>query len=98
MRLRSKVDNNQAAVVKALRDVGATVEHLHAVGKGCPDILVGYRGHNYLLEIKDGAKAPSARRLTNDQVDWHLTWRGTVYVVNSIEQALMRIGAWTNDR
>ena len=51
-----KVDSNQTRVVKALRELGATVQHLHAVGKGCPDLLVGYKGSNYLLEVKDGEK------------------------------------------
>ena len=51
-----KVDSNQTRVVKALRELGATVQHLHAVGKGCPDIVVGYKNRNYLLEIKDGEK------------------------------------------
>ncbi len=35
-----------------LRQAMAEVEHLHMVGKGCPDILVGYKGKNVLLEIK----------------------------------------------
>jgi len=62
-----RVDNNQVQIVKALRDMGCTVEHLHAVGKGCPDIVVGFKGKNLLLEIKDGDK----KVLTPDQVNWH---------------------------
>ena len=87
-RQAAKIDANQPDIVKALRKAGAIVQSLAAVGKGCPDLLVGYRGVNYLLEIKDGSKPPSERRLTNDQVEWHATWRGEVHVVDSVDFGL----------
>ncbi|WP_333846890.1 hypothetical protein [Phaeobacter italicus] len=93
----ARVDRNQKEIVKALRKVGASVEHLHAVGKGCPDLLVGFRGGNYLLEVKDGKKPPSARKLTPDQETWHCAWLGTVYVVKSVTEALIAIGAIDED-
>lgn len=93
MRQRAKVDANQKEIVKALEEYGATVLHLHQVGKGCPDIAVGWRGVNYFFEIKDGAKFKSERKLTADEKRWHETWRGTVHVIESKEQALMAIGA-----
>lgn len=93
MRRAAKVDDNQSTIVKALRDVGATVQTLHAVGQGCPDIIAGYRGINYMIEIKDGSKPPSARKLTQDQLDWHAGWRGSVNVVCSVDDALAVIGA-----
>lgn len=89
---RPKTDRNQPEIVKALRDVGATVEILAAVGKGCPDLLVGYRGINYAIEVKDGERAPSEQRLTPDQDDWHARWRGHVEVVRSVDEALFAIG------
>lgn len=88
MRRAAKVDANQKEIVSALRSVGATVEHLHAVGRGCPDLLIGYRGFNYLIEVKDGTKTASQRRLTPDQVKWHAKWRGQKIVVESVESAL----------
>lgn len=91
-RRAARVDANQKIIVKALRQSGATVEHLHAVGSGCPDILVGYRGSNYLMEIKDGKKPPSGRKLTPDQVEWHGAWRGQVAIVKSVTEALSVIG------
>jgi hypothetical protein len=80
----AKVDANQPAIVKALRDIGATVQHLHMVGDGCPDILVGFRGRTYLMEIKASKRA----KLTPDERAWHESWRGTVFVVTSPEQAI----------
>ena len=85
-------DANQAEIVDALRSVGATVHSLHAVGFGCPDLLVGFRGDNWLMEIKDGAKPPSRRKLTPIQVEWHRGWNGQVDIVNSIDEALTLIG------
>ncbi len=64
-----------------LRKCGATVQTLAAIGKGCPDLLVGYKGVNHLVEIKDGQKPPSARTLTEDQAAWHMNWRGGKPVV-----------------
>lgn len=90
MRRRANVDLNQSEIVEALRAVGATVQHLHFVGKGCPDLLVGYRLKNHLLEVKSGPKD----NLTPDEAEWHASWRGRpVTVVRSAEEALRTIGA-----
>ena len=88
MRQAAKVDDNQPEIVAALRKVGASVQPLHAVGRGCPDILVGYRGRNLLMEIKDGKKSPSRRRLTADQDKWHDDWAGQVAIVINVDEAL----------
>ena len=97
-RRASAVDANQKLIVKALRQAGATVQHLHAVGAGCPDLLVGFRGFNHLVEVKDGHKPPSARKLTPDQVVWHDEWRGSpVHVVKSVTEALAVLGIGLTD-
>lgn len=83
MRRAAKVDANQTEVVKALRKIGATVQPLHTVGRGCPDLLVGWRQKNFLFEVKDGNKPPSARELTPDEKRWIADWRGPVFVVTS---------------
>jgi hypothetical protein len=92
VRRAAKVDANQREVVAALRGAGASVQLLHAVGEGCPDLLVGYKGLNMLLEVKDGSKPPSAQKLTPQQEIWHRDWRGHRVVVNSPEAALGAIG------
>ena len=92
-RTRAKVDTNQSQIVKVLRAVGASVATTHQVGKGFPDIVVGYKGRNHLLEIKDGDKPPSQRKLTADEQEWHDKWRGTVKIVNNETEALRAIGA-----
>ena len=64
------------------------MQSLASVGKGCPDLLVGRNGQNYLIEVKDGSRRPSERRLTEDQQEWHQEWRGQVAVAESAEEAL----------
>lgn len=93
MKQRAKVDVNQKAIVKVLRSVGATVTPTHQLGKGFPDIVVGYRGTNFLIEIKDSEQPPSKRKLTPDEQKWHDDWRGTVHIVNNEQDALKAIGA-----
>ena len=88
MRLRAKVDDNQPEIVRALRKLGCSVLMLHQLGKGCPDILIGFRGKNILAEIKDGSKVPSKRTLTTDEKEFHDMWRGQVAVIESIDDAI----------
>ena len=85
----AKTDQNQAEIVKALRQVGATVHDLSAVGGGCPDILVGHKNVTYLIEIKN----PDTKgKLNKLQQKWHAEWRGQVAVVETVEEALRMIG------
>ena len=88
MRQAAKTDENQKLIVQALRKAGASVQSLAAVGKGCPDLLVGYNGINYLMEVKDGNKVHSARKLTIDQEHWHSVWTGAVHIVKTEDEAL----------
>ena len=93
MRTKARTDANQSTIVADLRAIGATVVLLHAVGQGCPDLLVGYGGKNYLLEVKDGEKSPSRRKLTPDQEDFHRDWRGQVSTVKNSAEAMDAIDA-----
>jgi len=92
MRSHPKIDANHTAIVKALRERGCSVQSLASVGKGCPDILVGLRKQNFLLEIKDGAKIPSKRTLTEHEQKFFDTWTGQVAKVESVEEALAAVG------
>jgi len=81
-----RVDSNQAAIVRALRQAGASVCNLAAVGSGCPDLLVGWCGNNFVLEVKNlegrGMRFTPAERAFMD------TWRGRVLVITDVPQAL----------
>ena len=71
---RSRKDDNQDAIVEALEAAGCAVQSLAGVGDGCPDLMVatGDLDHPWqILEVKDGAKAPSERTLTPKELAWH---------------------------
>ena len=88
-----RTDRNHTAVKRALAACGCSVIDLAGVGKGCADLLVGRCGETYLLEVKDGRKPPSARKLTVAQHLLHLRWRGArIHVVTSPDEALKAVG------
>lgn len=90
-RRAAKIDRNQTEIVEALRKMGASVLILSMVGKGCPDIMVGYLGHNILMEIKSDKlkfKEGLSELLTEDQVKFFSEWKGQKTIVNSPEQAI----------
>ena len=78
-----KPDGNQAEIVSALRELGATVLIISGVGHNAPDLVVGYRGRNFLMEVKQPGED-----LRPGQQDWHAAWQGEVNVVRSISDAL----------
>ena len=87
-----RVDGNQADIVRALRIVGCNVAITSALGDGFPDIVVGYRGTIYMVEIKDGTLPHSGRKLTTAEENFHERWAGYVHIVNSVDEALQLIG------
>ena len=78
MSARSKVkrkDSTHKPIVEAVEKIGATVLDLSGIGGGCPDILVGYRGKNFLFELKSPGNQPK-----KNQEKWALAWKGDTYV------------------
>jgi hypothetical protein len=89
---KGRKDENQAEIVLALRKMGCKVFILDAP----LDLLVGHRGKLHLLEVKDGSKFPSHRRLTTNEAIFFDEWRGyPLHVVESVEQALALFGVAT---
>ncbi len=86
-RRAAKVDANQPSIVAAFRAMGASVRPMHAVGEGFLDLVVGYRGVNLIVEVKDGDKPPSSRKLTKPQEEFFREWRGQACVVKNVEEA-----------
>lgn len=86
-----RTDNNQKKLVEQIRRLGASVTHLHALGKGNGDLLIGIRGKNFLLEVKDPAKSPSRKKLTKDEVKFHAAWQGQICIVETIDDVIKLI-------
>ena len=81
--MAKRTDANQSEIVNALRLGGATVTSLHTVGKGCPDIVAGWHGINYLIEIKT-----DTGKLNSNEIRWHKNWNGQVAIVRTVEEAI----------
>jgi len=93
VRRAGRIDMNQGVIVAALRKLGASVVITSGAGNGLSDLLVGWLGETYLLEVKDEAKVPSAKTLTPAERQFVESWRGRpVAVVESVEQALAALG------
>lgn len=86
-RRAARVDANHAEIVRALRQVGASVQSLARQGDDCPDILVGFRKKNYVWEIKT-AKG----KLKPGQQRWLDLWCGEAQVVRSVDEAFQILG------
>ena len=94
MKQAARRDANHADIRDELRKAGAVVADTASLGGGFPDLVVGWRGVIMLLEIKDGNKPPSKRKLTPDEVEFFKTWNGfPVYVVESFEDAARLVDA-----
>lgn len=88
MRRAARRDDGEIEIVEALRDAGAYVRVI-TQGDGIPDLLVGYNGYTILMEVKDGNKPPSARKLTEAEEKFFVEWPGgMLVVVNSVDEAL----------
>lgn len=96
MRYAARVDDNQSEIVRAIQRIGAYVIDCSHVGSGFPDLLVAFRGRWTLIEIKDGEKPPSRRKLTPAQTIFHAeaVAKGCkVHVVENVDQALRLLGS-----
>lgn len=87
MRRAAKVDANQKKIVKSLRGIpGVSVAITSQLGSGFPDLVIGYKKVNYLIELKDGDKPPSARKLTADEESFYQSWKGQYVVCSSFDE------------
>lgn len=85
MRYAARVDATQEQIVSVLRAAGAYVWIISLP----VDLLVGYNGITYLVEVKSGPK----KALTKLQQDFFAKWvGGRLERIEGPEQALRMIG------
>jgi len=79
-----RVDQNHKVIVTALREhPGVSLFSIAALGKGVPDLCLGYRGINVLIEVKT-----TKGKLNSTQNMWHFRWGGApVVILRSREDA-----------
>ena len=91
--MAKRIALNHRAIVRALRDIpGVTVFSLADLGKGVPDLCLGFRGLTILIEVK-GPKG----KVNPSQEAWHDRWTGSPVVVirstDEIEPLIKNISA-----
>jgi len=62
------------------------------IGKGFPDLVIGYKNKNFLVELKDGAKTKSQKGLTMDEAKFFTAWSGQVDKCESLDEICKVIG------
>ena len=94
----SRVDNNHKEIVEALRKAGASIIDTAKLGGGLPDLIVGYNGKTFLVEVKNLKTQYGRAGLNKNQRKWLEEWTGGPFaMVSDIESALRAIGATQKD-
>lgn len=90
---KTSIDDNHNEVVSAFRRLGGVVTSTTCVKQFC-DMVVAYNGHWILIEVKDGKKPPSQRKLTEREQRYHddVSKVGCmVHIVESVEDVIKLI-------
>ena len=82
----NKTDANHAAIRDELRVVlhDGVIHDCRSGHNGFPDLCIGWKGFNFLYEIKK----KGGSRLTNSQVSFHQNWQGQAAVCRSATEVL----------
>ena len=85
-----RLDGNHKRLREAFEGLGGSWQNIApSQGGGQPDALLGWRGRNKLVEVKDPAASNTARKLRPNQVAWHAAWQGEKPVkVDTLEAIL----------
>jgi len=76
----ARVDDNQKEVVALFRKLGWAVLIISQL-KNCCDIMASKAGRTIAVEIKDGKKPPSARKLSAGEEKFKNDWKGEYQLV-----------------
>lgn len=85
-----RVDDNHAEIVAALRKIGCSIIDISELGGGAPDLIVGYRGVWYVLEIKNPQTQYGRKGFNKNQKAWiaEVAGRAPVYIITSALEAI----------
>lgn len=87
-RYANRTDDNHAKDIGEIEDAGFSVADTSAFGGGFPDIVVGGFCLNFLFEIKNPNRPPSARILTPAQIRFRDSWKGQYNIIECADEAL----------
>lgn len=86
MRTAARKDANHGAIIGVFEALHCSVADV----SGCPcgfDLVVGMGTAAILVEVKDGEKPASARKLTENEAVQHLRWKGPKAIVTNTDEA-----------
>jgi len=86
-RRAARTDDNQTSIVETFRGLGWYVLIVSQL-KNCCDIIVSRKGRTVAVEIKDGSKPPSARKLSEGEAKFKEDWQGEYALVESVEDVI----------
>lgn len=88
VRRAARKDANHEEIAEVFKTFGFSVADTSQLGNGFPDMVVGWLSANLLVEVKDGSKPLSRRRLSEEEQAFHDRWLGPILVVETETQAL----------
>lgn len=87
MRRAARKDANHNEICKVFRDLGWSVLETYQL-KECCDCFVAKHNRTIAVEIKDGSKPPSHRKLTKGEQIFKETWKGEYAIVECVNDVL----------
>lgn len=88
-----RVDRNQPELVAVMLKLGCSWRSTHEI-PGALDGIIGIAGIDQRIEIKDGLKPPSARKLTTAEKKEIDGWKGRKPVVIETVDQLIALVNW----
>src|SRR3990167_2302049 len=86
------IASNKAEIVQILKKVpGLSVLDLSELEEGCPDLLIGYKGFNHLIEIKNSDSKESGTLQTERRKIFFDGWLGQIIIASDIDAILFAI-------
>lgn len=83
MRRAARVDANHPAIKAEFIALGYSVLDVSQL-KNCCDLIVSKRLETVAVEVKDGSKSPSKRKLTDGEADFKNSWLGRYSIIESV--------------
>jgi hypothetical protein len=86
LRRASRKDSNHTEIVNHFKLNGFSVHDVKIL-KNCCDIYISKGGMTVAIEIKDGSKCPSQRKLSEGEIKFKEYWQGEYRLIESIHDA-----------
>lgn len=87
-RYANRKDANHGSIREVFESLDCSVLDISDCACGF-DLICGYKTQAIAVEVKDGEKPPSARKLTLNENNAHNAWRGPKAIVTSNDEAVL---------